>query len=463
MDRLTLDYTNVLADAIGPEHGLDPAALDALAASSEAALAAVQARRGTDLRWLDLPHQDDVQRDVMDFAASVQGEFENVIVLGIGGSALGNRALHVALSSPFHDIKPPQGVPRLFVLDNVDPDLVGEFLDTVDLSKSLINVISKSGSTAETMSQFLLLRKRLIEVVGVEAHRRHIVVTTDAEKGVLRPIVEAEGYQSFIVPDGVGGRFSVLSPVGLVSSAMVGIDVPGLLAGAAAMDERCRTAKFADNPALVYAAIQYLMQSEKSKPMAVTFSYSQRLACIGDWYAQLLAESIGKRLSTSGDEVFVGPTPISAVGVTDQHSQVQLYVEGPFDKWFTLLSVTCADHTVEIPADFSEYDALEYLGGRTLNDLFKAERDGTRIALTDARRPNVTIEFPSVTAHSVGQYLYMMELAVAVMGEHYGVDAFDQPGVEAGKVAAYALMGRKGHEERRAKIEAAQGRARRTV
>ncbi|MEM6571731.1 MAG: glucose-6-phosphate isomerase [Planctomycetota bacterium] len=463
MNRLTLDYSNVLADAIGPEHGLDPAALDALAGPSEAALASIQARRDADLRWLDLPHQADVQRDVMDYAASVQGEFENVVVLGIGGSALGNRALHAALSSPFHDILPPTGMPRLFVLDNVDPDLVGEFLDVVDPSKCLFNVISKSGSTAETMSQFLVLRDRLIQAVGLEAHRRHIVVTTDAEKGVLRPIVESEGYQSFVVPDGVGGRFSVLSPVGLVSSAMVGIDVPGLLAGAAAMDERCRSAPFHENPALVYAAIQYLMQSEKANPMSVTFSYSQRLACVGDWYAQLLAESLGKRLSRSGDEVFVGPTPISAIGVTDQHSQVQLYVEGPYDKWFTLLSVGLPDHTVEIPTAFDEHDALAYLGGRTMNDLFSAERDGTRIALTDAKRPNVTIEFPAVTAHSVGQYLYMMELAVAVMGEHYGVDAFDQPGVEAGKVAAYALMGRKGYEERRAEIEAAQGRERRTV
>ena len=462
MDRLTLDYTNVLASAVGPEHGLDPSELEAMAGPSEAALAAVQARRTQDLRWLDLPHQHDVQRDVLDYAASMQdafrsGELENVVVLGIGGSALGNRALHAALSSPFHDIARPEGMPRLFVLDNVDPDLVGEFLDTFDVSKCLFNVISKSGSTAETMSQFLVLRQRLVEAVGEEAHRRHIVVTTDAEKGVLRPIVEKEGYASFVVPDGVGGRFSVLSPVGIVSSALVGIDVPGLLAGAAAMDERCREAPFAENPALVYAAIQSQMQEKKGKPMAVTFSYSQRLACLGDWYAQLLAESIGKRLSTDGAEVFTGPTPISAVGVTDQHSQVQLYVEGPFDKWFTLLSVERPDHTVEIPAEYADHDALSYLGGRTMNELFAAEREGTRIALTDANRPNVTIQFPAVTAHVVGQYLYLMELAVAVMGEHYGIDAFDQPGVEAGKVAAYALMGRSGYEARRAEIEAAAG------
>jgi glucose-6-phosphate isomerase len=313
------------------------------------------------------------------------------------------------------------------------------------------------------MSQVLVLRKRLIDAVGEEEHTRHIVVTTDAEKGVLRPIVDAEGYASFIVPDGVGGRFSVLSPVGLVSSALVGIDIAGLLAGAAAMDERCRDAAFAENPALVYAAIQALMQQKKGKPMAVTFAYSQRLASLSDWYAQLLAESIGKRKSRSGADVFAGPTPISAVGVTDQHSQSQLYMEGPFDKWFTLLSVERADHTVVIPKQYADHDALSYLGGRTMNELFAAEREGTRIALTDAGRPSCTIQFPSVTAHAVGQYLYLMELSVAVMGELYDVDAFDQPGVEAGKVAAYALMGRAGFEERRAEIEAASATETRTV
>ena len=468
MDRLTLDYTHVLESAVGAEHGLTASEIEAMAPKAEAGLRAVRERRTTDLRWLDLPHQDAVQRDVLNYVATMQplfksGEIENVVVLGIGGSALGNRALHAALSSPFHDISPPEGMPRLYVLDNVDPDLVGEFLDAVDVSKCLFNVISKSGSTAETMSQFLLLRKRLIDAVGEENHARHIVVTTDAEKGVLRPIVEAEGYVSFVVPDGVGGRFSVLSPVGLVSSALVGINISGLLAGAADMDARVKEAKFADNPALVYAVIQTLMQQEKGKPMAVTFSYSQRLKCLSDWYAQLLAESIGKRKSRSGGDVFAGPTPVAAVGVTDQHSQSQLYVEGPFDKWFTLLAVERADHTVEIPSQYADHDALSYLGGRTMNELFAAEREGTRIALTDAGRPVCTLKFPSVTAHTVGQYLYMMEVAVAVMGELYDVDAFDQPGVEAAKIATYALMGRAGFEDRRKEIEAAKSKNPQTV
>ena len=459
MDRIRLDYTGALADSIGPEHGVTPEELDALADSSRTALEAVQARREKDLRWLDLPYATEVHEAILAYADSVAGRFENIVVLGIGGSALGNRALHTALSSPYHDLLPPEGHPRLFVLDNVDPDLIGEFLDAFDPTTCLFNVISKSGSTAETMSQFLIFRQKLIEALGEEGHREHVVVTTDAEKGVLRPIVEQEGYASFVVPDGVGGRFSVLSPVRLLSSALIGIDIKGLLAGAAAMDEVTRNPELRENPALVYAGLQFLMQ-QKGKPIAVTFPYSQRLGDMADWYAQLLAESIGKRKGRGGDDVFTGPTPVRAIGVTDQHSQVQLYVEGPFDKWFTFLSVERPDHTVEIPAQYSDRDALAYLGGRGLGELFEAEREGTRIALTDAGRPNVTIRFPVVDPHTIGQYLYLMEVAVAVMGEHYGIDAFDQPGVEAGKVAAYALMGREGYEERRSEIRAAAERPR---
>jgi glucose-6-phosphate isomerase len=463
VDRIRLDYTNVLAEVIGPEHGITAGELSELAPRAQEALAAVQARRESDLRWLDLPHAHAVHAEILEYAAAVRGRFENIVVLGIGGSALGNRALHTALNSPFHDHAPPSGQPRLFVLDNVDPDLVGEFLETVDPTRCLFNVISKSGSTAETMSQFLIFRERLIERLGHEGHREHVVVTTDAEHGVLRPIVDEEGYQSFVVPEGVGGRFSVLSPVGLLSSALVGLDITELLAGAAAMDEICREKTFADNPALVYAGIQWLMQERKSKPIAATFAYSHRLRDLADWYAQLLAESIGKRKGTHGEDVFAGPTPVRAVGVTDQHSQVQLYAEGPFDKWFTLLAVERPSQDVTIPSAFADRDALGYLGGRTLGELFQAEREGTRIALTEAGRPNATLSFPVVNAHTVGQYLFLMEVAVAVMGELYAVDAFDQPGVEAGKVAAYALMGRAGYEQRRTEIEASMIEVRRLV
>jgi glucose-6-phosphate isomerase len=463
VNTLRFDFTNVLADTIGPKHGLTEAELAAITGPSRQALARVQARRDADLRWLDLPHQSDVLSAIEAFAASVRGRFDNIVVCGIGGSALGTIALHAALNAPTHDLAPTGGVPRLFVLDNVDPDWIADVLGRLDPARTLVNVISKSGGTAETMSQFLIFRDRLVKSLGEEAHREHLVVTTDEHKGVLREIVEREGYSSFVVPDGVGGRFSVLSPVGLLPAALVGIDVRELLAGAAHMDRRCRVEAFDENPAQVHAAVQYLMQTAKQKPIAVTFAYSHRLRLAADWYAQLLAESIGKRADRDGNDVFAGPTPVRAVGVTDQHSQVQLYVEGPFDKWFTLLSVDRPERKLEIPHAYADLEGVAYLGGRDMGELFHAERDGTRIALTEAGRPNATLSLERVDAHGLGQLIQMLEVSVAIMGEHYGVDAFDQPGVEAGKLAAYALMGRTGYEERRAAIEAASSRTPRVV
>ena len=454
MSSLSLDYTHAMAEAVGPEHGATLAELEALAGPSRAALAAVQARRTRDLRWLDLPYQEEVHEALLRYVDGVSGRFRNIVVLGIGGSALGTIALQAALNSPYHNLDAPAGLPRLFVLDNIDPDLIGEFLDRVDPAESLFLVISKSGGTAETMAQFLIFRERLLERLGPVEHGAHLLVITDSEQGVLREIARREGYAAFAVPEGVGGRFSVLSPVGLLPLALVGVDIKGVLKGAAHMDERCREPDLFANPALLYAALQWLMQVKKHKPMSVTFAYSQRLGLMGDWYAQLLAESLGKRRSREGRDVHVGPTPLRALGVTDQHSQVQLYTEGPFDKWFTFLAVEQPDHNVVIPAAFDDLEGVRYLGGRSLRELFAAEREGTRLALTEARRPNVQIMLESVEPHPVGQYLQCMQIAVAVMGEHYDVDAFDQPGVEAGKLAAYALMGRAGHEGRRAEIEA---------
>lgn len=463
MGRLQLDYTNALADVVGAENGLTAREFEALAQPSRAALRAVQARRSKDLRWLDLPHQSEVHERILDYASRVAGRFQNIVVLGIGGSALGTNALQAALNSPYHNLGARGSLPRLFVLDNIDPDLIGEFLDRFDAAETLFNVISKSGTTAETTAQFLIFRQKLIERVGREEHVEHLVITTDAEKGVLREIVVRDGYASFVVPEGVGGRFSVLSAVGLLPLALVGIDIKGVLKGAADMDELAKNENLAENPALVHAGLQWSLQTRKAKPISVTFAYSQRLAMLGDWYAQLLGESIGKRKSRKGADVFAGPTPVRALGVTDQHSQVQLYTEGPFDKWFTLLAVESSDFNVAIPHAYPDLEAISYLGGRTLNELFHAERDGTRVALTEARRPNITFTLPSINAHSIGQFLQCMEISVAVMGEHYDVDAFDQPGVEAGKIAAYALMGRAGYEKRKVEIESAQARVRRGV
>src|SRR4051794_20649951 len=234
--RIRFDFNNAMADTIGPEHGVTEETVNGLAGRVRQSHETLRRRRAAgDLSWMELPYAQDVVRDVLGYVDSVAGRFDNFVVLGIGGSALGNIALASALNHPFHNLLPSaqrQGRPRLFVLDNVDPDQFAAFLSVVDLDRTLFNVITKSGATAETMAQFLIVRRLLHERVG-PSHVDRIVCTTDPREGDLRKIVDAEGYRSFTIPPGVGGRFSVLSPVGLLSAAITGVDITGLLAGAA--------------------------------------------------------------------------------------------------------------------------------------------------------------------------------------------------------------------------------------
>ena len=449
------DYTNVMAECVGPEHGLSEEEFSGLAAEvSRFHGEIVSEREAGKLPFMDLPKRSDYAEAVLEFAASERDRFENVVVLGIGGSALGTIALQSALNHPFYNMlsKDARGGPRLFVADNIDPVLIRGLLDVIEPEKTLFNVVTKSGQTAETMSQLMLVVGLLRERVGPKV-REHVVATTDPAGGALRKIADAEGFRTFEVPDGVGGRFSVLSPVALLPAAMVGIDVKGLLAGAAAMDERLRSDQFAENPAYTAAAVHYLLDTKHGKSVAVIMSYSHQLRDVADWFKQLWAESLGKADSIDGRQVHVGQTPVKAVGVTDQHSQMQLYVEGPADKMFTLLATAESVENVDIPVQFVESDACAYLSGRTFGELFNAERRGTEIALTESGRPNATITLVRVEPQTVGGLLYMLELQTVMAGKLYRVNAFDQPGVEAGKVASYALMGRAGFEERRRQIE----------
>ena len=296
------------------------------------------------------------------------------------------------------------------------------------------------------MGQFLLvrdlLRRRGLDPAG------QIVVTTDPDpaRSLLRRMARAEGYLAFPVPPNVGGRFSVLSAVGLLAAAVAGIDVDALLAGAAAMDERCRAPDPQANPAARYAAVLHLLHL-KGKPITVLMPYSSALRRLADWYCQLWAESLGKRQDMAGNDVFVGPTPIASVGVTDQHSVMQLYQDGPFDKVITLIEVedaTADGRDLPVCAGPNE-EELAYLARSTFGRLLSAELSATRSALRDKHRPNLTLRVPRVGPAVMGELLMFFEHAVTYSGCLYGVDPFDQPGVELGKQYTYGLMGRTGY------------------
>jgi glucose-6-phosphate isomerase len=447
-ERLTLDYDRMLAPTVG--RGIDPARLDALQDRFREVQADVEARRGAGtLGFFDLPYERTVVEQIRSFADGLGQAFDNVVVLGIGGSALGTIALQQALLRPhWNELDGEQRdyFPRLYVLDNVDPGTIGPVLDRLDPRRTLFNVVSKSGSTAETMAQFMIVRERLRQSLPEDGYRGHLIFTTDPDRGVLRRIADDEGIATLPVPPAVGGRFSVLSAVGLLPAALVGIDIEALLSGAAAMDERCRTADLAQNPAAMFAALQYLADSEQGAPIHVMMAYTDRLYSMADWFRQMWAESLGKQNSLSGAGVNVGPTPIKALGATDQHSQVQLYMEGPFDKTVTFLTARRSGPDLEIPRIYGDVDELGYLGGHTLGELLDAEQQATSAALAAGGRMNMTIELPRVDAHSLGELFMMLQVATVYAGALYNVDPLDQPGVELGKQLAYGLMGRAGYD-----------------
>ena len=330
-----------------------------------------------------------------------------------------------------------------------------ELLDVIDVKKTCFNVISKSGATSETMAQYLIIADALKQ--AGEKVKDHVIFTTDAKRGNLVKISKELGkVKSYVLPDGVGGRFSELSPVGLLPAAVVGIDIKTLLKGAAYMDKLCKTPELDKNPALLCATLQFICMNE-GKNIGVLMPYSDNLRYVSDWYAQLWAESLGKNVTLDGTPVSVGQTPVKALGVTDQHSQVQLYTEGPYDKVFTFLSVGSYKEKSPIPQGCEKIPDVSFLCGHTMEELIQAENKATAYALTQAGRMNYTIHLPEVNEFTLGQLLYLFELQTAYAGAMLNIDPFNQPGVEAGKKATFALLGKAGYEEQKKELEKAAG------
>jgi glucose-6-phosphate isomerase len=303
------------------------------------------------------------------------------------------------------------------------------------------------------MAQFLIVVSILRNRLG-DSFADHLIATTDAKKGNLIKIAVDLGIRTFFIPEGVGGRFSELSSVGLLPAAVCGIDIGELLAGAAYMDKICSETDCLINPAYLLAALQVIAM-EKGCNVSVMMPYADSLKYMADWYAQLWAESLGKRFDSNGNVVNFGQTPVKALGVTDQHSQIQLYTEGPFDKVITFLKVEKFRSEVGIPNGFSNIPDVSFLGGHSLNELIRAEQAATEYALCKSGHMNNTVILPEVNAFTIGQLLYMFEIETAFAGELLNINAFDQPGVEEGKNAAYALLGRPGYESKKAELDSA--------
>jgi glucose-6-phosphate isomerase len=413
-------------------------------------------RRAGGQRFRDLPYQKKEIARAQALADEMRREFDTLVVIGIGGSALGVRALVGALRPPLQEARPgsADGGARVLVSDNPDPSTVSAILDEVDLHRTAFNVISKSGDTAETMSQFLIVRDRLLKQLGGVDYARHVVITTDPEGGGLRQIVNDEGFRSLAMPSGVPARYSVLSPVGLFPAAMAGIDVADLVAGAQAMDERCKAATLEENPAYLHGVVQFLAKTKRAKTTRVAMAYSDRLACSMEWLAQLWSESLGKELDIDGNLVRFGQTVVPAIGASAQHSQLQLYIEGPDDKVVTFVRVEEPGPRVEVPEGYADLTEVGYLGGHTLGELLNLEQRATEIALAKRGRLTTTLHLPAIHPYTIGQLLYLLEVETVFVAALARVDPFSARGIDEGKRLTYAMAGRRGHEEGKAEVVA---------
>ncbi|HVN87362.1 MAG TPA: glucose-6-phosphate isomerase [Candidatus Binatia bacterium] len=450
-----LDVNGMMAEAIGPgesQTGLSRGEVDALAPRTlEVARLLHSRREAGELPFYELPQRREMATTVQAAAAAVRDGLDTLVVLGIGGSALGTRTLLDALGS---------SGPRVVVVDNIDPVTMGSLLDGLDLKRTMFNVVSKGGETAETMAQFLIVRERLLRELGAVDYQQRVIITTDAESGHLRQIVNDEGFRDLVVPAGVGGRFSVLTPVGLFPAAIAGVRIDELLLGAAWMDTRTRATEVWQNPAHLLATLLYLAETKHQRNVVVLMPYSDRLRRFADWFVQLWAESLGKAENLDGAPLHSGQTPVAALGATDQHSLLQLLIEGPHDKVVILLRVEDHGRELSIPSAYTDMEGVGYLGGNGLGALLNMEQRATELALVQQHRPVMTITVPQVNAFTLGQLFYLFEVATVFAGGLHRLDPLNQPGVEHGKRLTYGLAGRKGFEAQRAEVDNWMGRKR---
>lgn len=434
---LGLNYSFMMAETIG-QKGITGRKLESFRVKALEALEEIKRKRYPGLAFTELPWQD---VSPVKEAAKRLKELDYFLLLGIGGSALGPKCILESLS-PFHNQRRDGKGPKVFIYENVDPSTLRSILASLDIKKTGINVISKSGGTSETVASFMILYEMLEKSIGREAAGR-FVLTTDPEKGDLRKLA-SEGMSSLPIPPGVGGRYSVLSPVGLLTAEVIGVDSEELLAGAKEAHEKCLACNFWENPAIVAATLYYVMQRDEGRSIDVLLPYADRLKSFSEWFCQLWSESLGKQGK--------GLTPYPSVGTTDQHSQAQLWMEGPEDKVVTFLRVEDYEADFAIPDVFGQYEGMSFLRGQNLAGLIKAEEEATELALAKAGRPNMAITIPKIDAYHLGHLFYFFEVVTVLTGHFFGVNPFDQPSVEEGKKLTFGLMGKKGFEDKKREV-----------
>ena len=436
---------NITLDTSKAAQFLKAGAVEALEPQVKAAQEALENGTcpGNDfLGWLHLPTSisADFVKQIQDCADVLRQNCEVVVVAGIGGSYLGARAVIEALSNSFAWLVGDKKNPTiLFAGNNIGEDYLSELTTYLKDKKFGVINISKSGTTTETALTFRLLKKQCEEQRGKEEAKKVIVAITDAKKGAARTCADKEGYTSFIIPDNVGGRFSVLTPVGLLPIACAGFDIAKLVEGAQTMEKACgKDVPFAENIAAQYAAVRNALYAEAGKKIEIMVNYQPKLHFMSEWWKQLYGESEGK----DGKGIF----PASCDFTTDLHSMGQWIQEGERTIFETVISVEAPNHTLLFPHDEENLDGLNFLAGKRVDDVNKMAELGTRLAHVDGGVPNIRISMPELNEFYLGELIYFFEIVCGISGNVLGVNPFNQPGVEAYKKNMFALLDKPGYE-----------------
>ncbi|MEH6944219.1 glucose-6-phosphate isomerase [Bacillus sp. JJ722] len=401
------------------------------------------------LGWIDLPtsYDKDEFKRIQKAAAKIQNDSDILLVVGIGGSYLGARAAIEMLQHSFYNAisKEQRKTPQIvFVGNNISSTYMKDLMDLLQDKDFSINVISKSGTTTEPAIAFRIFRKLLIEKYGIEEARSRIFATTDKARGALKSVADEEGYESFVIADDIGGRYSVLTAVGLLPIAVSGANIEDMMNGAQAAQQEYSNPELAENAAYQYAAVRNVLYN-KGKTIEMLINYEPGLQYFNEWWKQLFGESEGKDQK--------GIFPSSANFSTDLHSLGQYVQEGRRDLFETVVKVKEARHELTIEAEENDGDGLNYLAGKTVDFVNTKAFEGTLLAHTDGGVPNLVVEIPAMDAYTFGYLVYFFEKACAISGYLLGVNPFDQPGVEAYKVNMFALLGKPGFEEKKAELE----------
>ena len=436
------DYNNLLATSIGAKNGIDKKDLVEITDKINIAYNFVFENPSNNMKavWESVENID--LDSIKQMANKIRKKCESFVVLGIGGSSLGSEAIFNALCHCHHNELPKarrNGAPRFYVEDNVDPEKLQGLFDIIDLGKTVFCVVSKSGNTIETLSQFFTIKNMVSDRLG-GAWKERFVFLTDNNDGFLNRFVNENGLDKLYIPNYLGGRYSVLSAVGLLPAAVLGLNIDELIEGARLMVKCARVKEIWKNAPLLSAVFDYL-NYKKGKNMAVMIPYSEALEYLDDWFCQLWAESLGRTKNDNKDGVqLIGQTPIKALGTSSQHSQFQLYLEGPDDKIFTFIGVQNFKTDIALSSDMNQLYGQNVTESRKFGDLFNIERIASTLALTSYKKPSETIIVSEVSERVLGKLFMFFMLKTAFMGSLLEINPFGQPAVESIKLAVSAIL-----------------------